>query len=71
MSKGVIPRLLTPCCSGGKAFNEYACNETVDGLLVDHERATVVAQLCARVPDLTLLHEAEGLRPFECEELSA
>ncbi|RDU97233.1 glycolate oxidase subunit GlcD [Trinickia dinghuensis] len=49
----------------------YEYNEAIDGPLVTHDRATVVAQLKARAPDLTILHEPEDLRPFECDGLSA
>ncbi|SAL06083.1 glycolate oxidase subunit GlcD [Caballeronia calidae] len=49
----------------------YEYNEAVDGALVTHDRATVVDQLKARAPDLTILHEPEDLRPFECDGLSA
>lgn len=49
----------------------YAYNEAVDGQLLAHDRATVVAQLQARLPDLTILHEPEDVRPFECDGLSA
>ncbi|MBN3853980.1 glycolate oxidase subunit GlcD [Paraburkholderia sp. Ac-20340] len=49
----------------------YRYDEAVDGPLVTHDRATVVAELRLRVPDLTVLHEIEDLRPFECDGLSA
>ena len=49
----------------------YEYNEAVDGPLVSHDRMDVVGQLRARVPDLTILYEAEDLRPFECDGLSA
>lgn len=49
----------------------YAYNEAVDGPLVTHDRAMVVAELKARAPDLVILHEPEDVRPFECDGLSA
>lgn len=49
----------------------YEYNEAVDGPLINHDRATVVAQLRAHVPDLAILYDAEDLRPFECDGLSA
>jgi glycolate oxidase len=49
----------------------YEYNEAIDGPLTTHDRATVVAQLKACVPDLMILHEPEDLRPFECDGLSA
>ncbi|WP_322092568.1 glycolate oxidase subunit GlcD [Paraburkholderia bannensis] len=49
----------------------YRYDEAVDGPLVDHDRAAVVAELRARIPSLTVLHEVEDLRPFECDGLSA
>lgn len=49
----------------------YRYNEAVDGPLVTHDKATVVAELLSRVPELAILHEVEDLRPFECDGLSA
>jgi glycolate oxidase len=49
----------------------YQYDEALDGPLVSHDRAAVVAQLRARVPDLAVLHEAEDLKPFECDGLAA
>ncbi|MEM5318424.1 glycolate oxidase subunit GlcD [Paraburkholderia sp. JHI869] len=49
----------------------YRYDEALDGPLVTHDRATVVGALRSRVPDLTILHEEEDLRPFECDGLSA
>ncbi|WP_321813159.1 MULTISPECIES: glycolate oxidase subunit GlcD [unclassified Paraburkholderia] len=49
----------------------YRYDEAVDGPLVDHDRAAVVAELRVRIPSLTVLHEVEDLRPFECDGLSA
>ena len=49
----------------------YRYDESVDGRLATHDKATVVAQLQSRVPGLTILHEVEDLRPFECDGLSA
>ena len=49
----------------------YHYDETVDGPLATHDKATVVAQLQALIPDLQLLHAQEDLRPFECDGLAA
>jgi len=49
----------------------YRYDEAVDGPLVTHDRAAVVAEIRSRVPDLMVLHEPEDLRPFECDGLSA
>jgi glycolate oxidase len=49
----------------------YHYDETIDGPLVTHDKAAVVTQLQARVPDLLILHEQEDLRPFECDGLAA
>jgi glycolate oxidase len=49
----------------------YHYDERVDGPLATHDKASVVAQLQALIPDLQLLHEAEDLRPFECDGLAA
>ncbi|NML32205.1 glycolate oxidase subunit GlcD [Paraburkholderia antibiotica] len=49
----------------------YRYDESVDGPLVTHDRHAVVAELHRRVPGLTILHETEDLRPFECDGLSA
>jgi glycolate oxidase len=49
----------------------FLYDEKIDGPLVTHDKAAVVAQLQARVPDLLILHEQEDLRPFECDGLAA
>jgi len=49
----------------------YHYDEAVDGPLVAHDREVVAAQLRASIPGLTVLHEAEDLRPFECDGLAA
>jgi glycolate oxidase len=49
----------------------YQYDEQIDGPLASHDRASVVAQLHALVPDLELLHEPEDLRPFECDGFSS
>ncbi len=46
-------------------------DENIDGPLVTHDRASVVAQLQTLLPDLEILHEPEELRPFECDGLAA
>jgi glycolate oxidase len=49
----------------------FKYDERVDGALPSHDKATLVAQLRAAVPDMQLLHDQEDLRPFECDGLSA
>ncbi|MGA3250747.1 MAG: FAD-binding protein, partial [Paraburkholderia sp.] len=49
----------------------YHYDETIDGPLATHDKAVVVTQLQARVPDLLILHDQEDLRPFECDGLAA
>ncbi|PLZ04280.1 glycolate oxidase subunit GlcD [Burkholderia sp. WAC0059] len=49
----------------------YHYDEKIDGELVAHDKAAIVAQLRARLPDLDLLHEQEDLKPFECDGLAA
>jgi glycolate oxidase len=49
----------------------YHYDESVDGALATHDKAAVVAQLQALIPDLELLHDEEDLRPFECDGLAA
>ncbi|WP_144107856.1 glycolate oxidase subunit GlcD [Paraburkholderia sp. BCC1886] len=49
----------------------YQYDESVDGPIATHDKATVVAQLRAAIPELQLLHEREALRPFECDGLAA
>ncbi|WP_417331029.1 glycolate oxidase subunit GlcD [Halomonas cupida] len=43
----------------------------LDGELVQHDRAEVLAALSRAAPGLTLLHREEDLRPFECDGLAA
>jgi glycolate oxidase len=49
----------------------YAYDERLDGPLADHDKAAIVRDLQALLPDLQLLHAKEDLRPFECDGLSA
>ncbi|SAK44363.1 glycolate oxidase subunit GlcD [Caballeronia calidae] len=49
----------------------YAYDERLDGPLADHDKAAIVRDLQALLPDLQLLHSKEDLRPFECDGLSA
>ncbi|MDR5741471.1 MULTISPECIES: glycolate oxidase subunit GlcD [unclassified Caballeronia] len=49
----------------------YAYDERIDGPLRDHDKAAIVRDLRALLPDLQLLHDQEDLRPFECDGLSA
>ncbi|KWR88660.1 glycolate oxidase subunit GlcD [Cupriavidus sp. IDO] len=49
----------------------YAYDEKLDGPLRDHDKAAIVRDLQALLPDLQLLHSKEDLRPFECDGLSA
>jgi len=49
----------------------YAYDERVDGPLANHDKASIVRDLQALLPDLQLLHDKEDLRPFECDGLSA
>ncbi|QJQ95914.1 MULTISPECIES: glycolate oxidase subunit GlcD [Halomonadaceae] len=43
---------------------------TLDGELPHNDKADVLARLSQAVPDMTLLHREEDLRPFECDGLS-
>src|SRR6478609_1842251 len=49
----------------------YAYDERLDGPLANHDKAAIVRDLTALLPDLQLLHSKEDLRPFECDGLSA
>jgi glycolate oxidase len=49
----------------------YAYDERLDGPLHDHDKAALVRDLQALLPDMPLLHAKEDLRPFECDGLSA
>lgn len=46
-------------------------DESVDGVLPDVDKLTVLRGLREAVPDLRILHEAEDLRPYECDGLAA
>jgi glycolate oxidase len=46
-------------------------DERIDGALPKVDKAALVHALHARIPDLTVLHRAEDLRPYECDGLSA
>ncbi|MFC3286100.1 glycolate oxidase subunit GlcD [Litchfieldella rifensis] len=43
----------------------------LDGELPDNDKQQVLATLSEALPDMTLLHREEDLRPFECDGLSA
>lgn len=49
----------------------FAYDELIDGKLPDFDRDEVVSALKSAVPDLTVLHSHEHLRPYECDGLSA
>jgi glycolate oxidase len=49
----------------------YLYDEQIDGPLPACDKETLVSELRALVPDMTLLHTGEDLRPFECDGLSA
>ncbi|WP_192034999.1 glycolate oxidase subunit GlcD [Halomonas sp. YLGW01] len=46
-------------------------DEHLDGAIAPHDKADVLADLNRAIPDMTLLHREEDLRPFECDGLSA
>lgn len=46
-------------------------NERLDGVLPQNNKAKVLEHLQQALPDMTLLHHREDLRPFECDGLSA
>ncbi|MCL6690389.1 glycolate oxidase subunit GlcD [Pseudomonas sp. R3.Fl] len=46
-------------------------DERLDGALPKVDKAALLAELRAALPDLEILHEAEDLRPYECDGLSA
>lgn len=46
-------------------------DERIDGALPSVDKAALLAELRSRIPDLTLLHQPEDLRPYECDGLSA
>jgi glycolate oxidase len=46
-------------------------DERIDGALPRVDRAELLAEIQARLPDLEVLHRQEDLRPYECDGLSA
>ncbi len=46
-------------------------DERLDGTLPKVDRDRLLSKLQAELPELTLLHRTEDLRPFECDGLSA
>ncbi|WP_168011928.1 glycolate oxidase subunit GlcD [Halomonas salinarum] len=46
-------------------------DEHLDGPIAPQNKADVLADLSQAIPDMTLLHREEDLRPFECDGLSA
>ncbi|KSW25191.1 MULTISPECIES: glycolate oxidase subunit GlcD [unclassified Pseudomonas] len=46
-------------------------DERLDGALPKVDKAALLTELRAALPDLEILHEAEDLRPYECDGLSA
>ena len=46
-------------------------DERLDGALVRRDKSEVLTDLQQAVPDMTLLHREEDLRPFECDGLAA
>lgn len=46
-------------------------DERLDGELVQRDKSEVLSDLHQAVPDMTLLHREEDLRPFECDGLAA
>ncbi len=46
-------------------------DERLDGPLPPVDKAAVLAELRARLPELEVLHEPEALKPYECDGLSA
>ena len=46
-------------------------DERLDGTLPAIDKDALVTHLTAHLPDMTLLHREEDLRPFECDGLSA
>ncbi|MGN6315255.1 glycolate oxidase subunit GlcD [Trinickia sp.] len=49
----------------------FTYDETIDGELMPVDRGALIAALQALSPELEVLHEAEDLRPFECDGLAA
>jgi len=46
-------------------------DERVDGALPKVDKAVLLADLQAQLPDLDILHRSEDLKPYECDGLSA
>ncbi len=46
-------------------------DERIDGHLHHVDKADLLAEMQARLPDLEILHREEELRPYECDGLSA
>ncbi|SDL94541.1 glycolate oxidase [Modicisalibacter muralis] len=46
-------------------------DERLDGALAPTDKSSVLTHLQQALPDMTLLHREEDLRPFECDGLSA
>ena len=46
-------------------------NEAIDGELPAVDKRKVVSDLARYIPNLDILHEAEDLRPYECDGLAA
>lgn len=46
-------------------------DERIDGALPKVDKATLLAELRQRLPDLDILHTQEDLKPYECDGLSA
>nr|WP_024306307.1 glycolate oxidase subunit GlcD [Pseudomonas sp. P818] len=46
-------------------------DERIDGALPKVDKATLLADLRQRLPDLDILHTQEDLKPYECDGLSA
>jgi len=46
-------------------------DEKIDGPLKDVDRAELLADMRAALPDLEILHREEDLKPYECDGLSA
>ncbi len=45
-------------------------DERVDGVLPKVDKAALLSELQARLPDLDVLHTEEDLKPYECDGLS-
>ncbi|MDR5644418.1 glycolate oxidase subunit GlcD [Burkholderia cenocepacia] len=49
----------------------FAYDEQIDGKLPDLDRDEVVSDMRSALPNVTVLHSSEHLRPYECDGLSA